>query len=184
MKHKTKPDSARKDDRKVFGGDASVSHAPHTISLGLSMCVRLPRALTCLARGTPTRGPSPALPEPQQRWVSSPRLAETLGHIIDYYVIDSSDPIRVAPPRHALFSLSFVSPGPSSMPSSSRPLKSICRIIVELIHFFFIYKSQSSKVINVRLNLANKRTLESLTKSSVGFIVAVWWCLGGNTAIS
>lgn len=107
-----------KENGKSLEEMVSVSHTPHTISLGLSMCVRLPRALTCFARGTPTRGPSPAFPKPQQRWVSSPRLAETLGHVIDYYVIDSSDPIRVAPPRQALFSLSFVSPGPSSVPST------------------------------------------------------------------
>lgn len=58
----------------------------------------------------------PAL-SPKQRCVSS-RLAQTLGHITDYCLIDSLAPMRVTPPGQALFSLSFVSPGPGIMPSS------------------------------------------------------------------
>ena len=84
------------------------------------LTTQLPQADTyqgSLDSSSPTSFPEPASP-PQQRWVSSPRLAQTLGHITEYYVIDQITPTGVALPSQEL--LSFVSPEPGIMPSTQQ----------------------------------------------------------------
>lgn len=134
--NKTKSDSATKGGGEGLRGVNKSLYAQPMVSSGLSVCVSLPRTPTLFARGaSPTQAPALASAEPQQRWMSS-RRAQTLGRVMDYYVIDSLDLIRADPPGQALFifvlSTSWIQHYAQHIVGL---LKSICWITVELIFF-------------------------------------------------
>ena len=84
MWNKQNQNSASEGAGKSLEESTSVSYAHHTTFLGLSVYVCLPRTAISFARGARTQAPSLPSLTPQQRWASSPRLAQTLGHITDY----------------------------------------------------------------------------------------------------
>lgn len=85
MWNKQNQNSASEGAGKSLEESTSVSYAHHTTFLGLSVYVCLPRTAISFARGDRTSTLTAfSDPHPQQRWASSPRLAQTLGHITDY----------------------------------------------------------------------------------------------------